>query len=133
MDKAISSKAWPAITQAMLVGYAKVSGDNNPIHQDEAVAKKAGLPGVIALGMLTAAFVAERAVLFMAEESGLVGFRLEKFSTRFKAMTFLGDVISVEGMVRSAEGARVVLDLTARNQKGETTTTGWAEFGKPGA
>ncbi|GAA3967693.1 fused (3R)-hydroxyacyl-ACP dehydratase subunits HadA/HadB [Gordonia caeni] len=36
-----------------LVNYAGVSGDANPIHWDESIAKLAGLPDVIAHGMLT--------------------------------------------------------------------------------
>lgn len=40
-------------TRADLVAYAKASGDQNPIHQDETVAKLVGLPDVIAHGMLT--------------------------------------------------------------------------------
>ena len=37
--------------------YAGVSGDHNPIHQDESVARSVGLPGVIAHGMYTLALV----------------------------------------------------------------------------
>jgi acyl dehydratase len=40
-------------TRDQLVSYAHASGDMNPIHQDEAVAKSVGLPDVIAHGMLT--------------------------------------------------------------------------------
>lgn len=40
-------------TRADLTAYALASGDMNPIHQDEEVAKSVGLPDVIAHGMLT--------------------------------------------------------------------------------
>jgi acyl dehydratase len=43
------------INRALLVAYANASGDQNPIHQDEAIAKSVGLPDVIAHGMLTMA------------------------------------------------------------------------------
>ena len=46
------------ITRADLVRYAGASGDHNPIHQDEAVARSVGLPGVIAHGMYTMALAA---------------------------------------------------------------------------
>ncbi|KRF37080.1 MaoC/PaaZ C-terminal domain-containing protein [Nocardioides sp. Soil805] len=46
-----------AITRADLVAYAEAAGDPNPIHQDEAVARSVGLPGVIAHGMLTLGLV----------------------------------------------------------------------------
>ncbi len=41
------------ITRADLLGYAAASGDHNPIHADEDVARSVGLPGVIAHGMYT--------------------------------------------------------------------------------
>lgn len=43
------------INRKLLVQYANASGDQNPIHQDEAFAKSVGLPDVIAHGMLTMA------------------------------------------------------------------------------
>jgi len=43
------------INRKLLVAYANASGDQNPIHQDEAFAKSVGLPDVIAHGMLTMA------------------------------------------------------------------------------
>jgi acyl dehydratase len=43
------------INRALLKQYADASGDQNPIHQDEAFAKSVGLPDVIAHGMLTMA------------------------------------------------------------------------------
>jgi acyl dehydratase len=43
------------INRKLLVDYANTSGDQNPIHQDEAFAKSVGLPDVIAHGMLTMA------------------------------------------------------------------------------
>ena len=40
-----------AVERETLVAYADASGDQNPIHQDEAFAKSVGLPDVIAHGM----------------------------------------------------------------------------------
>ena len=40
-------------TREGLAAYAHASGDMNPIHQDEEVAKSVGLPDVISHGMLT--------------------------------------------------------------------------------
>ncbi|WP_181780202.1 MaoC family dehydratase [Pseudonocardia pini] len=41
------------LTRADLVRYAGASGDFNPIHWSDRIAQVAGLPGVIAHGMLT--------------------------------------------------------------------------------
>jgi acyl dehydratase len=45
------------VNRALLKQYADASGDQNPIHQDEAFAKSVGFPDVIAHGMLTMALV----------------------------------------------------------------------------
>jgi acyl dehydratase len=39
--------------------YAQASGDYNPIHTDENVAKMAGLPGIIVHGLCTMAFTSK--------------------------------------------------------------------------
>ena len=48
------------VRRETLVAYANASGDQNPIHQDEAFAKKVGLPDVIAHGMWTMGAVGHR-------------------------------------------------------------------------
>jgi acyl dehydratase len=47
-----------SVTRAGLLAYADASGDHNPIHSDEEVARSVGLPGVIAHGMFTMALAA---------------------------------------------------------------------------
>ena len=54
------------INRKLLVAYANASGDQNPIHQDEAFAKSVGLPDVIAHGMLTMALAGK----YLSEVSG---------------------------------------------------------------
>ena len=46
------------ITFSTLSEYAKASGDYNPIHLDAQLAKKVGLPNVIAHGMLIMSYLA---------------------------------------------------------------------------
>jgi acyl dehydratase len=46
------------VTREDLVAYAAASGDHNPIHQDDEVARSVGLRGVIAHGMFTMALAA---------------------------------------------------------------------------
>ena len=61
------------VTRADLVAYAAASGDQNPIHQDDEVARSVGLPGVIAHGMYTMALAA-RAVSTWYPDAEVVGF-----------------------------------------------------------
>jgi len=114
-------KSVGVITLDWLKEFARVSGDYNPIHQEEAVAKAMGLPGVIAHGMLTASLIHSRANEAILDYRNLRGFRIGSSETRFKAMTFLGDEISIGGQWQMTGANELKLELQARNQKGETT------------
>jgi acyl dehydratase len=89
------------VTPALLRDYADASGDHNAIHLDADVARAKGLPGVIAHGMLIAGWMATRAERVVTEEwsrqTGQKGAppRVRSFSSRFKAMTFLGDTVKI--------------------------------------
>jgi acyl dehydratase len=119
---------FPKISQPQLNAYAQASGDMNPIHLDESVAKSMGLPGVIAHGMLSAGFLAERARRAVKECPKYSGFAIGRFQSRFKAMVLLGDVISIGGTVKEASDSKLVLDLQAKNQKDEVVTTATVEY-----
>jgi acyl dehydratase len=66
------------INRALLKQYADASGDQNPIHQDEAFAKSVGLPDVIAHGMLTMALVGK----YLSDWAGGPQ-NVKEFSARF--------------------------------------------------
>lgn len=116
------------LTREQLRAYGEAARDPNPIHLDDEVARKAGLPGVIAHGMLTAAFIAERGRDYLKEALGAEKWRIAATGMRFRAMTFPGDEISVGGAVKNADDSSVTVELKARNQKDEVTTTGWVRF-----
>lgn len=69
-----------------LVRYAGASGDFNPIHYSDRVARDMGLPGVIAHGMLTMALAA-RAV---SEWAGGPD-KVTAFTVRFTSMVVVPD------------------------------------------
>jgi acyl dehydratase len=122
----IETMARGPITLEMLKLYAQASGDYNPIHTNEAAAKEAGLPGIIAHGMLSAGFLADRAVRFMKPWEK--NWKCSGIQARFKAMTFLGDTISISGAVKSITPDMIRLELNAKNGKGELTTQAFVEF-----
>jgi len=66
------------ITRTDLVAYADASGDHNPIHQDEQVARSVGLPGVIAHGMYPLALAAR----YVDEQLGEPG-RIAQIGAKF--------------------------------------------------
>ena len=70
-----------AVDRAQLVRYAGASLDFNPIHWSDAAAERAGLPDVIAHGMLTMA-IAGRLVTDWAGDPGSV----RDYSVRFSGI-----------------------------------------------
>lgn len=123
------------ITNPMIQAYADASGDRNPIHLDESAAKAAGLPGVIAHGMLTAALLEQKGWAGLREQVSdqAKRYTLKNFQVRFRAMTSKNDVIQLECAPKSrpknaSSNDIIEFDLRAVNQKNEVTTTAVAEF-----
>jgi acyl dehydratase len=122
----------PPINQEQLKTYSEASLDTNPIHLSEEIAKKAGLPGVIAHGMITMAFMGEYLCkvieTFSSFPNNTSQNRIEEFSCRFRSMTFIGDIIVISATVDAFEDKSISLSLTAKKKTGETTATGSAKL-----
>jgi acyl dehydratase len=102
------------ITRADLVRYCGASGDFNPIHWNERIAKAVGLPDVIAHGMCTMA-VAGRVLTDWAGDPGAV----ESYGVRFSRPVVVPDddrgaELVVRGTVEELlDDGRVGVALTA--------------------
>ena len=104
--------------------YANASGDHNPIHVDNDVAKAAGFPGVILHGLCTMAFAGQAVV-----EKFLGGDfrRLKELSVRFTKPVLPGDTLTITGEL----GEKNELRLSAVNSQGvPVLTQGLARFEK---
>jgi acyl dehydratase len=122
---ALEERTPPPVNRDQLRKYAEASGDPNPIHLSDEAAKAAGLPGVIAHGMLT---VATMGLLFSPHlEHGYV----KSFRSRFSGMVFLGDRLRVGGRVAAAErtagGRLYTFEVYARRDV-DTVASGGVEF-----
>jgi acyl dehydratase len=107
------------ITRDDLVAYANASGDQNPIHQDEAFALSVGLPGVIAHGMFTMGLLA-RAVQDWAGPGAIM-----EIGVRFTRPVVVGPdgaVVTIAGTVSTLDDASATLDLSATSQ-GQTVVS----------
>ena len=71
--------------------YAEASGDQNPIHQDENIAKMAGLPGIILHGMCTMAMATKGAVDALA---GGDPTKVKRVRVRFSKPVFPGQELT---------------------------------------
>lgn len=110
-DQVIDEKIY-YVNRALLKQYADASGDQNPIHQDEAFAKSVGLPDVIAHGMLTMALVGK----YVSDIAGGSANVLE-LGGRFTKPVIVpagADVdLTVSATVAEVEGNKVSLSLSA--------------------
>src|SRR5271169_2808318 len=88
--------------------YAGASGDFNPIHIDEDVARAVGLPGRILHGMWTMAQVAR------AQTDAAGGPKhLKRLSVQFRGMGLPEQEVVVSGTVRQVTDGRVLIDTVA--------------------
>ena len=91
------------VTAEDVKAYAEAGGDANPLHQDEAVARAAGFPGIVAHGMFTMGHLAA----CIAEWAGGPD-RVRRLTSQFRAPVFMGEEIVAGGRVRSVDAERAV-------------------------
>ncbi len=95
------------------VRYAGASGDFNPIHIDEELARSVGLPGRILHGLWTMAQVARA----QTEAAGGPE-ALRRLSVQFRGMGVPEQEVRVSSKVREVKDGQAVVDAEAR--QGET-------------
>jgi acyl dehydratase len=103
-----------AFSRDTLVRYAGASGDFNPIHYRDDVARSVGLDGVLAHGMLTMGVAVQPVVEWLDGDSG----RILDYQVRFTRPVWVdaesGAEITVTAKVGALDddGARVDLTVT---------------------
>jgi acyl dehydratase len=109
------------IDRVQLVKYAGASGDFNPIHTDHLFAQEAGLPSVIAHGMLAMAALGELLTGWAGTGS------VRKMQVRFLAITSPGDRLTCHGKVTALDEQIIHLEIWAEKDDGTRTAAGTAE------
>ena len=89
--------------------YAGASGDFNPIHVDDELAKLVGLPRNILHGLSSLGLVARAATEFAGGDPR----SLKRLSVQMRGLGFPEQEIVVSGEVTAAEGGRAVLAAVA--------------------
>ncbi|HEX5996041.1 MAG TPA: MaoC/PaaZ C-terminal domain-containing protein [Jiangellales bacterium] len=116
------------VTRADLVRYAGASGDFNPIHWSDRIARSVGLPGVIAHGMYTMALAGRALAVWAGRPDAVI-----EFGVRFTKPVVVPDddtgaEVVVAGVVRTVTPAVPGEGLTAaapdRAQIDLTVTSG---------
>lgn len=105
------------VTDTMLAQFRDMSGDLNPLHNDEAFATARGYKGRVVFGMLCASLYSTLAGVYLPGENCL----LHEVSTKFKKPVFVGDTLTVEGTVAEKSDAvnQITVKAVIRNQDSE--------------
>lgn len=104
------------VDEDQTVRYAEASGDHNPIHVDESIAKMAGLPRTINHGMCTMAIAAKGAVNGLADGDPT---RIKKVSVRFSKPVFPGEEITTKFWLEDGSGSTKTYGFETYNPDGD--------------
>ncbi len=112
------------VTDELIRKFADVSGDHNPIHLDEDMAKGTRFGRRIAHGMLSGAFISavlgyeltERKIVYLSQ------------TLKFTLPVFIDDTVTTTATVTNIREDKpvVTLETVCTNQNGETLVTGEA-------
>jgi acyl dehydratase len=97
--------------------YADASGDQNPLHQDDAFARSVGFPGIIAHGMFSMAHLVKAIADWAGDPAALRRIRVQ-----FRREVYMDETLVAAGEV-------VALDPETRR----ATLNVWAEVDRDGS
>lgn len=117
------------VTESDVITFAGLSGDFNQIHTDAEFSKTTPFKQRVAHGLLVVSIASGLAMRTGVLEGTVLAFR-EINSWKFSSPVFLGDTIYVVLDILETKalprlgGGSVVIELTVKNQRGETPMKG---------
>lgn len=115
------------ITSEMFDKFREITGDINPLHNDDCFAKNLGHKDRVAFGMLTASFLSTLAGVYLPGEQSLI----HSVETKFTKPVYIGDVLYISGEVMEINDTvnQIVLKVEIKNQNGEKVLRGKMKVG----
>jgi acyl dehydratase len=115
------------VTLTDMVRYQGASGDFNPLHHDAAVAREAGFPAPVVVGMYVAGLMATWAGDWLGPR------QVRRLGTRFQQPVLIGDTLEILGAVSGVDdgpdGRSVHISMSCRRLADSTeVATGWATY-----
>lgn len=125
----LPERTFGPVTMTDIVRYQGASGDMNPMHHDDELARSAGYLEAFGVGMLGAGWLAAYCTERFGEEA------VRRFRARFTRLVYRGDLLQASGEVVRAfdrDGERCLeLSLRMTNADGEVVIEGSADFALP--
>ena len=113
------------INELTINEFARISGDNNPLHMDEQYATKTQFGKRVCHGMLLASFFSRLVGMYMPGKNALYFSQ----TLNFKTPCFVGDIVTIGGEVidKSQSTQIITIKTTANNQIGTCLVDGIAK------
>lgn len=115
------------VTEEMMKSFLAITGDINPLHNDEDFAAAKGHPGRVVYGMLTSSFLSTLAGVYLPGERSLI----HSVETRLMKPVYIGDTLTVTGKVteKSESVPVMILSVNIKKQSGEMVLRGKMQIG----
>lgn len=94
-----SESFFAVVSEEMLDKFKEITGDINPLHNDETYAQEMGHPSRVVYGMLTAAFFSTLAGVYLPGKYSLI----HTVETEFVKPVYIGDTLTVKGEVQKKD------------------------------
>jgi len=110
------------VTEEMLDGFKDITGDINPLHNDEGYAHEKKYKGRVAYGMLTASFLSTLAGVYLPGKYSLI----QSVEIKFAEAVFPGDVLQISGEITEKNDTYrlIYLKIAIRNGEGKKVCRG---------
>lgn len=118
------------VTEEKMNIFRALSGDINPLHNDENFAKSHGFSGRVVYGMLSASLISTLGGCYLPGKYCLI----QQVESKFLSPVYVGDILSVKGKIKELNDAvrQAVIKIEIRNQDNKkvvkaTLRTGFLE------
>ena len=115
------------VTEEMLEGFLKLTGDINPLHTDGEFARARGYEDRVAYGMLTSSFLSTLAGVYLPGKRSLI----REVNVLFKKPVYVGNTLTVSGEVTSLDADFNIFEMkvTICNEEGVKVLRGKMQMG----
>lgn len=111
-------KKFPAVTEDDIRAFSLAIGDHNPIHHDNEAARKIGLTGIVAPGVMIIGFASST----IAEK--LPGAMVRRLSMQFIKPLYAGVPLIVFCTIVKKIGVSMIINVSIKNTSGGTLAEG---------
>ena len=115
------------ITEEMMRSFLDLSGDTNPLHNDEEFAMNQGYQNKVVYGLLTTSFLSRLIGVYLPGRYCL----LQGIDIKFSKPVYVGDILIVKGIVDELHESvqRAVIKVYVQNQDEKKVVKGKVEVG----